>query len=251
MKIILKAQCVTWRQNLQFPDSVYLKYIPKIFGNSDEKSNMTKLPYLIFGLLIFHISCWAEEAKYNQIFNDNSLELTEEALGGEPLFESGDSLAKTLGLDTLTISDSLDYHKVMHDSSIYLSDIQGLGGLSSQGLSEEDFYSTPLVNGQAAKKKVPWNVEEKSLWENATSLDDIFKKKGETNADPKDQGFASLALDNNLNLFSENKRDVVKAFYLWDEDEPKAKSDSELLPWGWSLDQPNGAQKSKKSSWFD
>ena len=212
---------------------------------------MIKLPFLIFGLLVFHMSCWAEEAKYSQIFNNNSLELTEEALGGEPLFDSSDSLAKMLGLDTLTISDSLDYHKVIHDSSAYLSDIQGLSGLGSEGISEEDFYSTPLVNGQVAKKKVPWNVEEKSLWENATSLDDIFKKKSENIADPKDQDFTSLALDTNLNLFSENKRDSVKAFYLWDEDEPKAKSDTEVLPWGWSLDQPNGAQKAKKSSWFD
>jgi hypothetical protein len=72
---------------------------------------MTKFPYLIAGLLIFHISCWAEEAKYTQIFDDNSLGLTEETLGDEPLFESGDSLAKTLGLDILTISDSLDYQK--------------------------------------------------------------------------------------------------------------------------------------------
>jgi hypothetical protein len=214
---------------------------------------MRKLSFLICGLLGFHICCWAEDSSFSPLGTNTNLatELSEDPLGGEPLFGASESMAKTFGLESLTISDSLDYNKVMHDSSIYLTDIQGLGGLSFEGLSEENFYSTPLINGQAGKKKIPWSVGEKSLWENATSLDDIFKKKSDTGDGSTAEEFTSFSLDTNLNLFSENKREGVKAFYLWDEEEPKTKSDSETLPWGWSLEQPNGSQKAKKSSWFD
>lgn len=214
---------------------------------------MRTLSFLVFGLLGFHICCWGENSNLSPLGSGNNsiTDLTEETLGGEPLFENSDSLAKTLGLETLTISDSLDYTKVMHDSSVYLTDVQGLGGLSLQGMSEDDFYSTPLVNGQVGKRKVPWSVQDKSLWENASSLDDIFKKNGETGGSSSGEEFTSFSLDTNLNLFSENKREGIKTFYLWDEDEPKVKSDTENLPWGWSLEQPNGSQKAKKSNWYD